>query len=860
MSRNFFSRFLASSTFALAAAQGLAAVAAFNLAATAAFAEVAPPVLRHDVGYFALYGRTHVKWNGASAMPRRGSTGSDGLVEFSMRTPAEGPESLVAAPTLVAREASSLHAAFVTTLDASPDVTMEHPAAEFPAPLVAAIDFPRLPAIACGGADVQVSRALSPLTLVPGRYADVVVEQDQTLRLVPGGRYEFCSVKVRPGATIEARTGDLVLIRDFLTTDAHSRIAGQGACGARWVIAGERTSPAPGSSAIEFTHRNNPPDRSRIEGNFFTAGRILMGQNLDYTGRFWADRIETSGLEDTARTLSDCAAAQCGDGRLDDGEGCDDGNNRDGDCCSALCELLPGGSACDDSRYCTRIDTCDGAGQCTGTGTPCDAPDGDANCSEACNEETDACNAADPDASPCDDGLWCNGRDLCASGRCDAHADLPCAGADDDANCRESCDENTRLCNMPDPAGSACSDGRFCTVGEACNEAGECSGGSPRCAGPDADDDCSESCDELADACTADDPAGAACSDGLFCTATDRCDGRGQCRGTGDPCGGVIDDADGDCSEACDEGSDACGAPDPDGAPCDDGLACTADERCLGGTCSPAGRTSCDDSNPCTDEFCSADGECLRQYNSAACDDGNPCTTGDQCVRGQCSGTGEMDCRDTDLCSTDVCDPADGTCHHLYVPANTCHEVGRGSTTIRRSYGDNGEPEASLSTSWMGAAGDATAREELGEPDRSDTFALCFYDESSGLPDLAYRLDFDPTTLDGAAWKRKGNFFKLQLKLAAPSGTAQGVSQLRLSIDDEGLPKFRLQAGAGSGCKGDCPAKFVPPSLRGDGRQFAMEPGMTVQWTSSTGSCWSSRYREAAVNTGAAFQARAKGE
>ena len=36
---------------------------------------------------------------------------------------------------------------------------------------------------------------------------------------------------------------------------------------------------------------------------------------------------------------------------LDAGEGCDDGNNRDGDCCSSLCEVLAAGSTCDDGRF-----------------------------------------------------------------------------------------------------------------------------------------------------------------------------------------------------------------------------------------------------------------------------------------------------------------------------------------------------------------------------------------------------------------------------------------------------------------------------------------------------------------------------
>jgi cysteine-rich repeat protein len=36
----------------------------------------------------------------------------------------------------------------------------------------------------------------------------------------------------------------------------------------------------------------------------------------------------------------------CGDGILDGGEACDDGNNANGDCCDATCQLEPDGSSC----------------------------------------------------------------------------------------------------------------------------------------------------------------------------------------------------------------------------------------------------------------------------------------------------------------------------------------------------------------------------------------------------------------------------------------------------------------------------------------------------------------------------------
>jgi cysteine-rich repeat protein len=68
----------------------------------------------------------------------------------------------------------------------------------------------------------------------------------------------------------------------------------------------------------------------------------------------------------------------CGNGRLDQGEQCDDGakTGTAGDCCSATCQFKPLNAPCNDNNPCTVGDYCDGAGGCKGftsckTGTTC---------------------------------------------------------------------------------------------------------------------------------------------------------------------------------------------------------------------------------------------------------------------------------------------------------------------------------------------------------------------------------------------------------------------------------------------------------------------------------------------------------
>ncbi len=81
----------------------------------------------------------------------------------------------------------------------------------------------------------------------------------------------------------------------------------------------------------------------------------------------------------SAPVTSTIVPAACGNGTLDAGEACDDGNDVGGDCCSASCQFESSGSACADEGNDCTVDQCDGAGTCThpnaAVATPCTPDD-----------------------------------------------------------------------------------------------------------------------------------------------------------------------------------------------------------------------------------------------------------------------------------------------------------------------------------------------------------------------------------------------------------------------------------------------------------------------------------------------------
>ena len=123
-------------------------------------------------------------------------------------------------------------------------------------------------------------------------------------------------------------------------------------------------------------------------------------------------------------------------------------------------------------------------------------------------------------------------------------------------------------------------------------------------------------------------------------------------------CNGVDDNCDGDTDEPpvengeflnlCDDGNqctddictgeEGCTNLPMETGSCDDGDPCTAADHCADGTCLGT-PVECNDSNPCTDDFCTVTGGCDFIPNNEDCDDEDPCTVADECNEGICAGT-----------------------------------------------------------------------------------------------------------------------------------------------------------------------------------------------------------------------------
>lgn len=197
------------------------------------------------------------------------------------------------------------------------------------------------------------------------------------------------------------------------------------------------------------------PDDVQVDANDCTED-ICVGDEPDHVPEDDGTVCGASGsLTCSGGVCTGCAVAEdCG---VD--SGCVTFSCNAGVCATTQ---LPDGELCeDDGVFCNGYEVCQNT-QCLPTNmNPCpDVGDGDQDCSEACNEGAQSCSAPDPDNSACDDGLYCNGGERCMGGACVNFTQEPCKNeGDGDFDCTEACDEEADDCSAPDTTCDPCSNG-----------------------------------------------------------------------------------------------------------------------------------------------------------------------------------------------------------------------------------------------------------------------------------------------------------------------------------------------------------------------------------------------------------------
>jgi hypothetical protein len=312
------------------------------------------------------------------------------------------------------------------------------------------------------------------------------------------------------------------------------------------------------------------------------------------------------------------------------------------DVASGVCDNTPDDASCDNGVFCDGVEYCDVRFDCQSDAPP-DCDDGVECTIDFCDFQSDQC-ASEPDDFFCDDGLFCNGWEVCdPSLGCVAG---PPADCDDGVRCtRDACDENTWRCTHA-PDESACDDGLFCNGIEHCDANGDCTPGMPL----DCDDGVActvDSCDEATRACVhkADDST---CGDGRFCNGAETCDLVAGCR-TGAP--PHCDDGVNCTVDSCDSASDSC-LHAPDDGLCQNGLFCDGAEVCDAGAGCVGG------ADPCPGSLCrESDDRCVECFSNADCDDDVFCNGAEFCdAAGNCAA-GAAPCA-----AGETCNEADARC------------------------------------------------------------------------------------------------------------------------------------------------------------------------------------------------------
>lgn len=221
------------------------------------------------------------------------------------------------------------------------------------------------------------------------------------------------------------------------------------------------------------------------------------------------------------------------------------------------------------------------------------------------------------------------------------------------------------------------------------------------------------------------------------------------------------------------------------------------------------------------------------------CDDGNQTDDGNCCsatCRFQSAGSA---CNsDGNACTPDTCD-AEGTCAHAGLWTGCLS-----APAAKLQITDSSKPGKDK-LSWQWGKGAAFDQADLGDPTGADSYALCIFDSSAGVPSLAATIDIASSATKWISKAPKG----LQYKDKA--GTSDGVTKAELKTGVAGKTKIKVNAAT---------ANLVLPAAFDATSFFDQDTSVTVQLVSSAGTCWTSAFSAAQTksNTPVSFKAQAK--
>ncbi len=463
-----------------------------------------------------------------------------------------------------------------------------------------------------------------------------------------------------------------------------SGVAGGSTVGGANATGGASTSQA-GSSTAGSSTAGSAGTLPGASGGALGTGGAETGGTM--TGGAGTGGAGTGGLTNRPNVI-------CGNGVVDPGEDCDDGNSLEDDGCTTDCrygcntvkdcddknpctadscgptvrgfacayETLVG-AKCDDGDSCTAPDTCDATAKCLGG--------------------TNSCNCkVDGDCKNYEDGNACNGTLHCLLGQCviNPFTVITC-DITGDTDCRKSlCNPTTGVCSLVNSTeGSHCDDGLFCTAVDTCHN-GSCTGTSDPCQGYACGIGCDETnrhcvaasagttcravegtCD-IAETCngvTFECPADARMASGITCRAAGgACDIAEKCNGLSPNC---PDDALEASGKVCRPPVGTCDVAET----CDGtGRDCPENAFAAAGSICRAKAGDCDIAEICT----GSNGECPPEAYADATTACRP-AVGPCDVTETCSGAGAQCPADAVATSGTVCRPAASTCD----AAETCN-------------------------------------------------------------------------------------------------------------------------------------------------------------------------------------------